>query len=332
MTTSKTEHRSGVQIGLRLPTLLSQAGTQSELADLAMRAEAAEFDSLWCVDHLLAAQYVFGSAALDPLTLMPYLAGRTSGISLGVSVLVAPLRNPVWLLKQLGTLSYLAGDRILLGLGVGWDVREFEASGVDRRTRGARLDAIVAALADARREGGLVFEGVSIEPPPDRWGAVLCGGGSSDSVQENGQPVRMVERVLNRIARADGWVVRSSAGPELVQRDLSLILERRAELGLSWGYAVARANFFHLSTSSTTERAIQEQLTAMRTIGYQGTAEQMKAVYPCGTIDDVVERLQRDIESGVTHHILNPVGDIEQQLGLLIEHVLEPVRATGLPT
>ena len=58
---------------------------------------------------------------------MGYLAGVTSRIKLGTSVLVVPYRNPVVTAKMLATLDVMSGGRIILGVGVGWLEEEFQA-------------------------------------------------------------------------------------------------------------------------------------------------------------------------------------------------------------
>ena len=58
---------------------------------------------------------------------MGFLAGLTSRVKIGTSVLVIPYRNPVVTAKMLATLDVLSGGRIILGAGVGWMKEEFEA-------------------------------------------------------------------------------------------------------------------------------------------------------------------------------------------------------------
>jgi len=308
-------------IGLRLPTLGSQADGGARIRELAASAEQRGFDAVWCVDHLLASISVFGAAAWDPLMTLSFLAGATDRIALGVSVLIVPLRHPLWLLKELGTLSAVAGDRVLLGVGTGWDQREFDAASADRATRGRRLDEILAALERARQTGTLVFDGVAVEPPPSRFLAILSGGGSSATVPEGGRPAVLADRVRDRIVQADGWIVRSSAPPAMMKADLETIERRRIELGRPRPL-VARATFLHVSTRADRERALDEQHDAIRAIGYRGTREEFERAYPCGRVDEVVAWLAEAVAGGADHLILHPVGDVGQQLGLIADEVL----------
>ena len=77
---------------------------------------------------------------LEPLTVLAVVAGRTERIRLGTYILIAALRRPAVLAKQLATLDVLSGGRVDLGVGVGWQREEYEACGLDYDGRGRLLD------------------------------------------------------------------------------------------------------------------------------------------------------------------------------------------------
>ena len=77
---------------------------------------------------------------LDPLTVLSVIAGRTSNIRLGTSILLAALRRPAALAKSVATLDVLSEGRVDLGVGVGWQKEEYEACGLDFFSRGRLLD------------------------------------------------------------------------------------------------------------------------------------------------------------------------------------------------
>ena len=80
---------------------------------------------------------------LDPIVSLTYASAVTTRVRLGTSTLVMPTRHPVLLAKELSTLQALSRDRFILGVGTGWDEREFEAVGMRKSERGARTDEAV---------------------------------------------------------------------------------------------------------------------------------------------------------------------------------------------
>src|SRR5206468_3318807 len=76
----------------------------------------------------------------DALTLLSAIAGATSGIRLIASSIIAPLRHPVLLAKQLATLDLLSKGRLVVQPTVSWHRAEYEALGVPFDERGELLD------------------------------------------------------------------------------------------------------------------------------------------------------------------------------------------------
>ena len=100
-------------------------------------AEQAGFDALFVSDHLCIPPDQTegcGGRYLDVLATLAFIAGATDKIRLGVSVLVVPYRPAVLTAKQVATIQELSGERMILGVGVGWMKPEFAALGVEIRT------------------------------------------------------------------------------------------------------------------------------------------------------------------------------------------------------
>ena len=87
-----------------------------------------------------------GTVFPDPLIWLAYVAAGTSTLRLGTGILIVPQRNPLVLAKELATLDYLSGGRMILGAGIGWLEEEFEALGVPFAGRAQRTEEAIAAM------------------------------------------------------------------------------------------------------------------------------------------------------------------------------------------
>jgi probable F420-dependent oxidoreductase len=124
---------------------------------------------------------------LEAIVTMTYVAAVTERVRLGTSVIVLPQREPVLVAKQAATLDVLSHGRLILGIGAGWNEREFGFLGASFGDRGRRLDEYIQALRalwstpDARFAGQFVrFEDTSFRPQPVQPGGppIWLGGGS----------------------------------------------------------------------------------------------------------------------------------------------------------
>jgi probable F420-dependent oxidoreductase len=136
--------------------------TPAGARQLAQNAEAAGFESLWTVEHVVVpsgyeSKYPYDASGKmaggleefdlpDPLIWLTYAGAVTERIKLGTGILILPQRNPLVVAKELATLDAFTGGRVILGTGVGWLREEFDALGVPFADRGRRHDDYVEAL------------------------------------------------------------------------------------------------------------------------------------------------------------------------------------------
>ena len=173
-----------MRIGVTLPSMghLSQP---NNLVEAAKEAERLGYDTLWVADRLLypvqpRTKYPvtpdgslpdFYKRVLDPVEALTFVAGHTSHIGLGTSVLDIPFYNPVTLARRLTSLDILSNGRLRAGFGLGWSVDEFEAAGANQKERGTRADEFLAVLKVIWTEGPVEFHGKYFSVPRSIIGA-----------------------------------------------------------------------------------------------------------------------------------------------------------------
>lgn len=143
-----------MHIGVNVPNF--GPGTDpGVLRDWARTVEGLGFDLLMVSDHVAVTPDVaeqYPAPFYEPFTTLSWLAGITTRIRLGTTVLVVPYRHPLLIARMAANLNQLSGGRLVLGVGVGWARQEYEALGVPFRGRGALTDhhlrAVRAAWSD----------------------------------------------------------------------------------------------------------------------------------------------------------------------------------------
>ena len=137
-----------MRYGIALPNFTDVASPEAIEAAAAV-AERLGWDAVWTTDHVLvdrsedAADYRVNYDAIETLA---WVGARHPSLRLGTSVLVVPQRNAVVLAKELATLDALSGGRVVAGVGVGWNAREFGNLAAEDRfaVRGAYLSETIA--------------------------------------------------------------------------------------------------------------------------------------------------------------------------------------------
>ena len=142
---------------------------------LVRRGEDLGFDTVVCPDHIIfpkdiSSPYPYnpeaghpgtiGGACLDQLTVLAFIAGQTTTLRLGPSVMIVPHRNPIVAAKALATLDVLSNGRVTLGVGAGWLREEFEALDAPSfDDRGTVTDEYIRAFIELWTSENPEFEG-----------------------------------------------------------------------------------------------------------------------------------------------------------------------------
>ncbi|MFI9724147.1 LLM class flavin-dependent oxidoreductase [Streptomyces sp. NPDC052396] len=153
-----------MQLGVNIPNF--GPGTDPGLLrDWARITEGLGYDLLMVSDHVVVTPDVaerYPEPFYEPFTTLSWLAGVTTRVRLGTTVLILPYRHPLLVARMAMNLSRLSGGRLVLGVGVGWARQEFDALGVPFTARGRLTDEYLATLRDAWRTG--TEEGVAPIP------------------------------------------------------------------------------------------------------------------------------------------------------------------------
>ena len=164
-----------MRVGVWIPNCRHLA-TPEIIRTTAVRAEQLGYDSAWVSDHVVVPRENiknFGETIFDPLVTLGVLAGATSRLTLGTTVLIVPYRNAVVTAKMVSSLDALSGGRVVLGVGAGWVAAESAMLGVPFTERGAMTDEYLLAMQELWTSATPTFKGrytqfgdVVFEPKP----------------------------------------------------------------------------------------------------------------------------------------------------------------------
>jgi len=236
---------------------------------LATGAEAAGFDSLWTVEHVLMpagyqSTYPYAEngrmpggvkvAIPDPLTWLSYVAAVTERIELATGVLILPQRNPGITAKELATLDLLSGGRVRLGVGAGWLAEEFAALGVPFDDRGQRLDAYIEAMRalwkgeETTLDNGFVTYDRAVSQPAAPRGTIpiVIGGHTDVAARRAGRLgdgffpaggdlpslLDTMRAAADKAGRDPDAIEITAGGQEVVGPDALEVVEKLAKLGV----------------------------------------------------------------------------------------------------
>ncbi len=187
-----------MKIGVVFPQL--EIGTDPIIIrDYVQTVEGLGYDYVLAFDHVLGAdpdaypaqsfRYTYENMFHEPFVLFGYLTGLTSTLEFATGVIILPQRNAPLVAKQAASLDVLAGGRLRLGIGVGWNRAEMESLGYDFGTRGKRVDEQIEVMRELWVKPLVNFEGeyhtlrqVGINPLPVQRPIPLWFGGAAEPV------------------------------------------------------------------------------------------------------------------------------------------------------
>jgi probable F420-dependent oxidoreductase len=166
-----------VKFGLNLINF-GPGATPDSIGSSAQWAERAGFNLVMISDHVAVTPdvaRVYPAPFYEPFTALAWLAGCTSRVELGTTVVILPYRHPLLLARMASNLDQFSGGRLILGVGVGWARAEFQALGIPFERRGRISDDYLAILAShwsqptvSAHTSSTRFEDVHTAPAPRR--------------------------------------------------------------------------------------------------------------------------------------------------------------------
>ncbi|HEY7061234.1 MAG TPA: LLM class flavin-dependent oxidoreductase [Chloroflexota bacterium] len=303
-----------VRFGIVLPTrdfiVRERMEDCPRIFALAERAEALGYESAWVGDSLLA------RPRLEALTTLAFVAGRT-GLGIGTSVFLPPLREPVVLAYTLASLDLISGGRLTLGVGMGSkdpaSLHEYHTVGVDPDRRVSRLEETLLLLRRLWTEEHVSFEGkhfhldnVTVLPRPVRPRGprlLLSVGNTGDQLSP-----RQLRRVLDL---GDG-IMPSRALPDEYARIWAQVT-REAERAGRDPATLTPALYFTIHLDDDVAHAEQESEEFL--LGYYPRNTWGNRWGPWGPASAIRERIDAFIEAGVRLFVVRfAAWDAHQQL------------------
>lgn len=315
--------------------------------------EAMGFDGVFVGDRMLSQaqvgdKVVYASTMIEVTTILAAMAARTSRVKVGVLVYIVPYRRPLQIAKMFASLDTLAKGRIVMGAGVGWNPKEFEALGLNMADRGSQFEEAIPLIRRLWRGEAVTFEGkwsklvdVRIGPPspqpggPPIWMASFAPSHSLDFSAGFPAPIR---RALERVGRlADGWAPLTYSASskrriepaqmgeawQIVQQGAASVGRDPAEID------VVHSDWIYVLDGKPDAQA--RALKAVRTF-FTGTWEEALNTYPIGTPDQIVEQMLHTmsaVDRAPDAYLLTPISDERAQLELIRDRVAPLLRAAG---
>ncbi|MBV8409165.1 MAG: LLM class F420-dependent oxidoreductase [Alphaproteobacteria bacterium] len=204
----------------------------AKIRDWAQAAEELGFHGIEVADHVFGAAprgdwkpvYSEHDPFHETFTTMGFLAAVTKKVELASGVLILPQRQTGVVAKQAAEVDILSGGRLRLGVGVGWNHVEYEALGMEWKTRGAMQAEQIEVMRLLWTKDLVTFHGrfhtlndVNLLPVPVQRPIPVWFGGSSDAV-------------VKRAARiGDGWMPIMT--PQVAEPKLALLREHLEAAG-----------------------------------------------------------------------------------------------------
>ncbi len=263
------------------------------------------FESAWVPDHLVPFTPAFMGGIFECLTTISYLSGVFKKYRFGSLVLGNSFRNPALVAKIGATLDSLTGGRFILGIGAGWNKREYMQYGYSFPPPAVRIkqmeEAVQIIKAMWSREN-VTFKGkyfsvknAHCSPKPDPPPPIMIGGGGE-------------RQTLDAVARYADWWNLDWVDLPLYKHKLIVLKEHCARVGRNPD-DIVKTLLGAVVIADTDEKALK----IAEENRFQGSRYTFASIARfIGTIETVKSQIKAFIEVGVEYFILAflPVSNI----------------------
>jgi alkanesulfonate monooxygenase SsuD/methylene tetrahydromethanopterin reductase-like flavin-dependent oxidoreductase (luciferase family) len=153
--------RFGTFLLMQSPSARPPDEVYQRAIEQAQASEELGFRNIWLAEHHFS---TYGYLS-RPLQLATFIAARTSTLRVGTAVIVVPLHHPLVIAEEIATLDLLAGGRVDIGLGRGYQPYEFERFGLDLDAARTRWDEAIDIILLALKGEPFRYHGAHFEIP-----------------------------------------------------------------------------------------------------------------------------------------------------------------------
>ena len=151
----------GTFLLMQSPSARSSQEIYTRGIDMAQAAETLGFGNVWLAEHHFS---TYGYLS-RPVQLATYIAAKTTRLRVGTAVIVVPLHHPLIIAEEIATLDLLAGGRLDIGLGRGYQPYEFERLGLELESGRARWEESIDVLLKAFAGQPFTYDGKLFKIP-----------------------------------------------------------------------------------------------------------------------------------------------------------------------
>jgi probable F420-dependent oxidoreductase len=227
---------------MEIGAVLSQNELGADVGGLRAYAQAVQdlgYDFLVTADHAVGSDpaaypdlervYPIDNILHEPFALFAYLAAAAPRLGLLTSVIILPQRQTALAAKQAAEIDLMTGGRFRFGVGIGWNVIEYDALGMNFKNRARRFEEQIEVMRRLWTERLVTYDGryhrlraTGINPLPIQRPIPIWIGASAEAavkracaIADGYLPLRPLEGGWEAtVAKVRGWLAEFGRDPE----------------------------------------------------------------------------------------------------------------------